>query len=706
MEEEQRLEQRLLALARNLWWTWHPEIIQVWRRIDPKLWRESRHSPIAFMRGLDRERLKELSQDPALRIQIHRVFSDLNRYLASKEETWGSLQAGPLRARPVAYFCAEFGLHESLPLYSGGLGVLAGDHLKSASDLGIPMVGVTLFYREGYFRQRLATSSGKQIADYERVDPEDLPMTRVVDHDGRPLTIELPIQGEIVQVGAWTAELGRVVLYFLDMESAFRDMGFQELGLRLYGGDEAVRFAQEMILGIGGMRLLHRLAITPGVIHLNEGHSAFATLELARQLMEEDGLTFAAAREQARSRTVFTTHTPVAAGHDRFSSALTGHMASAYLRTLGIAHEELMDLGRMEPGKGDEPFCMTILALRMAGKANGVSSIHGQISRQMWQGLAPDRCCRQLTIGHITNGINCLGWLAPSMKQLFNRYFPPRWEQEISEKSMWQHIGSIPDEELWNTVLLLKARLLNFLPRVPHRAHPGEVSLDPQVLTIGFARRFAAYKRATLLLAEPERLIRLLSDARRPVQIIFSGKAHPRDEAGKRMIEEVYAFVTDRRVAGRAAFIEDYDINVCRHLVQGVDLWLNTPRLGNEASGTSGMKVALNGGLNLSILDGWWPEAYDGTNGFAIRGSRHADPAIQDQRDRIALFSALESEIVPMYYDQDENGVPRRWTGRMRQAMCSLGWRFSSDRMLKDYATHCYQPAAGISSCEMKFPFI
>lgn len=704
MDEVERLKERMLELSRNLWWTWHPEVVDVWRSIDPKLWRESRHSPIAFLKHLGKERLKELCKDPSLRIKIHRVFSDLNRYM-ERTHTWGSVNAGPLRARPVVYFCAEFGIHESLPLYSGGLGVLAGDHLKSASDLGIPMVGVSLFYREGYFRQRIS-ETGEQIADYEVCEPEHLPLVRVKDKDGKPLTIDLPIQGKIVQLGVWSAHLGRVPLFFLDMESAFRKMGIQDLGLRLYGGDEAVRLSQEMILGIGGMRLLLHLGIMPGVIHINEGHCAFAPVEYGRNLMEEHDISFEDARKQAGSRTVFTTHTPVPAGHDRFSSDLIGQMMWQYRESLGLTHEQFMDLGRVHPGNTDEPFCMTVLAFKTASKSNAVSSIHGKVSRQMWCELWPDHPPQQIPIGHITNGISVLGWLAPAMKQLFHQYFPPDWEQRISREEVWFHIYSIPDEELWNTILLLKIRLFEFLPRVPHRAHPKDSVLDPRALTIGFARRFAGYKRADLLLDDPDRLWKILSDPERPVQIIFSGKAHPRDGIGKDLVKKVHQFATKPVTPGKVVFIEDYDINVCRHLVQGVDLWLNTPSQGYEACGSSGMKVALNGGLNLSILDGWWPEGYDGTNGFAIRGSRNENYSIRDTHDREAVFNALEKEIIPLYYKQDADGVPRDWVRRIKQAMCTLGWRFSSDRMVIDYAIHCYKQAAGISTCEINIPFV
>lgn len=704
MNMEDILDRRLWELSRNLWWTWHPEAIEIWRLIDQKLWRESRHSPVAFMKRLGKERLREIYRDPAFRIRLHRVSSDLQRYLDATD-TWGHINAGPLNARPVAYFCAELGIHESLPLYSGGLGVLAGDHLKSASDLGIPMIGVSLFYREGYFRQGI-NEKREQSESYETIDPEELPLVRVADAEGKPLTIDIPIQGSKVQIGAWKASLGRLSLYFLDMESAFREIGIQDLGLRLYGGDDAVRLSQEMILGIGGMKLLLSLGIHPGVIHLNEGHCAFAPLEYARHLMEIHDISFDDAHLQAGYRTVFTTHTPLPAGHDRFSSELVERMMRGYYEICRLSHDHFMGLGRVHSSDSSEPFCMTVLALKTAGKSNAVSSIHANVTRQMWSSLWPNLSQQQIPIGHITNGINVLGWLAPIMKQLFHRFFPPDWEQRIGEEDVWRHIHAIPDEELWNSVLLLKTMLLKFLPRLPHRAHPENASIDPRILTIGFARRFAVYKRAELLFGQPERLLKILSNPERPVQFIFSGKAHPRDANGKDMVKTIYSWATDPRAAGKIIFIEDYDINVCRHLVQGVDVWMNAPRQGFEASGTSGMKVALNGGLNLSILDGWWPEGYDGTNGFAVPGSRNRDNALRDTLDCDAFLRILEDEVIPLYYEQDNEGIPRRWLRRMKRAMCTLGWQFSSDRMVMDYVENCYKPAAGISTCRMNIPFI
>ena len=704
MSESEKLEQQLLNLAYNLWWTWHPEALEIWRRIDPGLWRETRHSPIAFIKQLDKKRLQLISKDSSLLIMLDRIVSNLNQYMKTTH-TWGERKVDALIARPVVYFCAEFGIHESLPLYSGGLGVLSGDHLKSASDLGIPMIGVSLLYREGYFRQKISVT-GEQSEIFEKINPENMSLIRVKDAEGNPLTIDLSIQDETVQIGAWMAQLGRITLYFLDMESAFRKIGFQELGLRLYGGDEEVRLSQEMILGIGGMRLIHRLGIRPSVIHLNEGHCAFASLEYMRHLKEEHNLSFEKAHLQARGRTVFTTHTPVSAGHDRFSSDLIGKLTWKYRESLGISHDQLMDLGRVNPGDKNEPFCMTVLALKTSCKSNGVSFIHGQVSRQMWSALYSNHSLYQIPIGHITNGINVLGWLRPEMRELFNKYFPPGWEEQIGEEGVWEHIHSIPDEELWHTILLRKTSLIEFLSRLPYLSNAENFNFSPHTLTLGFARRFAEYKRPTLLLDDPDRLLKLLCQPERPIQIIFSGKAHPKDNRGKELIKRVFQFAQDSNCAQRILFIEDYDMNVSRHLVQGVDLWLNTPVQGYEACGTSGMKVALNGGLNLSILDGWWAEGYDGINGFGVKGSRNENNDIRNGKDRELLFKCLEEEVIPLYYKRDKKNIPQEWIRKVKRAMWTLGWQYSSDRMVMDYVKHCYKPVAGISTCQMNFPFI
>lgn len=704
MIDKDNLKQKLLDLAYNFWWTWHPEALEIWRRIDPVLWRDTRHSPIDFIERLDKDQMQRISKDSSLHITLNRIISTLNQYMRNTQ-TWGNKMAGALRARPVVYFCAEFGIHESLPFYSGGLGVLSGDHLKSVSDLGIPMIGISLLYREGYFRQRIS-DTGEQSEIFEKVSPENFPLTRVKDENGNPLTIDLEIREETVQIDPWMAQLGRIPLYFLDMQKAFRKLGFQEVGLRLYGGDETVRLAQEMILGIGGMRLINRLGIMPGVIHLNEGHCAFASLEYMRHLKEEHNLPFPKAHLQARGRTVFTTHTPVAAGHDRFSSDLIGKLTWKYRESLGISHDQLMDLGRVNPGDSNETFCMTVLALKTSCKSNAVSFIHGQVSRQMWSGLFTNNSLYQIPIGHITNGINVLGWLRPEMRELFHKYFPPGWEQQIGEEEIWELIHSIPDEELWHTVLLRKTRLIEFLSRLPYRAYPEKFDFDPHILTVGFARRFAEYKRPTLLLDDPERFLNLLCHPEYPVQIIFSGKAHPKDDRGKELVKRVCQFAQNSRCAQRMVFIEDYDINVCRHLVQSVDVWLNTPMQGYEACGTSGMKVALNGGLNLSILDGWWAEGYDGMNGFGVRGSRNENNEMRNNKDRELLFKCLEQEVIPLYYNRDEKDIPREWVRKVKEAMRTLGWKYSSDRMVMDYAKHCYKPIAGISTCHMDFPFI
>lgn len=704
MNEPKTMKQLLLKLAQNLWWTWHPEIIEIWREIDPQLWRECRHSPILFINSLSDHQLQQLSKDASLKIKIHRAFSELTRYMESTS-TWASNQAAPLKARPVVYLSAEIGIHESFPLYSGGLGVLAGDHLKSASDLGVPMVGVSLFYRDGYFRQKIS-ETGDQTVDYENTNPENLPLQKVLDMEGNPLIIELPIQGGNVRFGAWKAQLGRIQLFFLDTEEAFRKIGLQDLGSRLYGGEKSVRLSQEMLLGIGGMRLVLSLGINPGVIHINEGHSAFAPLEYTRHLMRTHDISFEKAIKQAGSQSVFTTHTPVPAGHDSFPSDLMEKMAGKYRDSLGLSPNQFMDMGRVHPGDNGEPFNMTAFALRTASKSNAVSFKHGKLTRRMWNVLWPDYPHTHVPIGHITNGISVLGWLSPAMKNLFHRYCPAQWEKRIGEREIWDNISSIPDEELWDTILLLKNKLIRFLPRHPYRAHPREYNFDPQTLTLGFARRFTEYKRAALLMDDPERLLSLLNHPQHPLQMVFSGKAHPHDEVGKGLIKKVCQFAQDPRVQGRIVFIEDYDMNVARHMVEGVDLWLNNPREGLEACGTSGMKVALNGGLNLSILDGWWPEGYDGTNGFAVTGSMNENPDIQNKQDRESLFRVLEEEVIPLYYKRNAEDIPHQWLHRIKQAMSTLGWRFSADRMVMDYVRKAYLPAAGIITSHMDAPFV
>jgi starch phosphorylase len=704
-------QQRLSALARNLWWTWHPEVSALFRDLEPVRWRQLAHNPIALLAEVAPDRLEQRIDEMTLRSQINYAYRRLHEYLQA-DDTWGATHAGVLGVRPVAYFSAEFGLHESLPIYSGGLGVLAGDHLKSASDLGVPLVGVGLFYSQGYFRQRL-DRDGWQHEESLPVDVRQLPLEPALGPDGGPATVHIATRTGTIAARVWRLAVGRVTLLLLDSDVEGNHPEDRELTAHLYGGDQRTRVRQELLLGVGGVRALRALGIDPAVIHLNEGHSAFAPLEVIRERMAAEGLSFAEALKQVAAHVVFTTHTPVPAGHDRFAPGLIEEHLGPLRDALGLSAEALLGLGRVQPGDAAEQFCMTVLALKVSRRANAVSALHGRVSRAMWVGLRPGRSEEEVPIGHITNGVHAPSWLAPAMRELYDRHLGPGWVQRSGRPEVWSGIDSVNDGELWETHQVLKGRLLEFVRRRLARQHqrrgePPEAAeatrqlLSPEVLTVGFGRRFATYKRATLALRAFDRLAALVNHPRTPVRLLFAGKAHPRDEPGKQLLREIARLNADPRFAGRVLFIEDYDIDVGRHLVQGVDVWLNTPRRPLEASGTSGQKVVLNGGLNLSVLDGWWAEAYDGANGFAVgRGESHVSAEVQDARDAEEFFRVLEQEVIPLYYARDFDGLPRGWIRRMKRAIRTLGWRFNSDRMVMDYVRCCYLPAAGGLSCEM-----
>jgi starch phosphorylase len=705
------LTERLGALASNLWWTWNPDVVTIFRELDPVRWRELDHNPVALLRELTDDRIDARARELALHSRIQQAHRRLQEYLRHRA-TWGDVHAGVLLSKPVVYLSAEFGLHESIPIYSGGLGVLAGDHVKSASDLGIPLVGVGLLYSQGYFAQRL-DRSGWQQEDYVAVDVERLPLTLVRTADGQPLSIQIETRHRNLAARVWHLSAGRVVLLLLDPDCEGNPPEERALMTRLYGGDAGTRIRQELLLGVGGIRALQALGVTPGVLHLNEGHSAFAPLEMVRQRMAADALPFEEAARRVADMTCFTTHTPVAAGHDRFPPNLVADYLGPLADACGLSHDHLLALGRIDQQNPSEEFCMTVLALKLSRYANGVSALHGDVSRRMWNGLWPTRPPHEVPIGHVTNGVHVHSWLAAQMRTLYDRHMGAAWTERSGQPDVWAGVDAIDDGELWETHQVLKARLLDFVRRrtVRRLVRNGESedaivaaqqALDLDVLTIGFARRFAVYKRATLLLRELERLLPLVSHPETPLQLIFAGKAHPRDDAGKHLLREIVELTGSSGFRGRVVLIEDYDINVGRHLVEGVDVWLNTPRRPLEASGTSGQKVVLNGGLNLSVLDGWWAEAYDGLNGFAIGdGAVHTDPAVQDHRDAEALYDTLETQVVPLYYRRDRDGLPRAWIARMKRAIRTLGWRFNADRMVMDYVRHCYLSAAGGISCRM-----
>src|SRR6266404_4735017 len=696
-----RTLQPLESLAWNFWWSWAPDGAEVFRDLDPGLWQQCEQNPRALLAQVSDLRFAQMAADP--------TFSDRVRCLAELFETYMSdthpsaklnVAARITRENPVAYFCAEFGVHNSLPLYSGGLGILAGDHLKSASDLNLPLVAVGLFYRFGYFHQSLR-SDGWQEESYRETDAGTLPLRSVNDEEGRPLRIEVAMRGRAVRACVWRADIGRVRLYLLDTNVAENEETDRLVTGHLYGGDRETRMVQEKMLGIGGARLLRRLNIEPSVFHLNEGHSAFLTLELARELIETDGVDFASAANRVRERCVFTTHTPVAAGHDEFSAELIDKgFGSWYETALGLSREQFLALGRVN-GDSREGFGLTPLALRMCRSTNGVSRKHGEVSRALWQKLWPEKTVDEVPITHVTNGVHAPTWVAPTIRALYEKHVGKDWAHKLRKRADWeQGIASLSDEELWAAHSLLKQRLVAFVRErsFQARVNSGETvayagaarsMFDPNVLTIGFARRVAGYKRWSLLLKDTERLLRIIDHDERPVQFVFAGKAHPQDSEAKMILQQVATWKRDGRLNERAVFIDDYDQEVARQLVQSVDVWLNVPRRPLEASGTSGEKVALNGGLNLSMLDGWWLEGYDGTNGFAVGNGVESSSDV-DASDAESLYRTLEQEVVPLYYDRDGEGLPRRWIWMMKRSITTLGPEFNSDRMVAEYATRIY----------------
>jgi starch phosphorylase len=705
------LYERAWALARNLWWSWDADATQFFRDLDPVRWRQLAHNPVAFLSEIPMDEFEERARRNVLHGRLNHAYHRLQEYLKAKD-TWGRMHAGVLHARPVAYFSAEFGLHESIPIYSGGLGILAGDHVKSASDLGVPLIAIGLFYDQGYFKQRLDIH-GWQQEDYIDTDVRQLPLELALDANHRPVVVDLTTRHGVLHARVWKLAVGRSTLYLLDSDVDGNAPEDRELTARLYGGDNRVRIRQELLLGVGGVRALRALGIHPGLLHLNEGHSAFAALEMIRVRMQTEGLGFEEARRRVAGMTVFTTHTPVPAGHDRFPTHLIEEHLGPLRDQLGISLDHLMSLGRVETFNPAEDFCMTVLALKNSRRANAVSALHGEVSRGMWLCLYRDRGEDAVPIGHITNGIHVPSWLAPQMQQLYDRSLGAGWRKQNAEPCTWDKVDAIDDAELWETHQVLKSRLISFsraraADQAERRGESPEAvqrrsrALAQDVLTIGFARRFATYKRANLIFRDLEQIASLINDPQLPIQLVFAGKAHPHDVPGKQVLQEIARFMNNPQFAGKILFVEDYDFNVGRHLVQGVDVWLNNPRRPLEASGTSGMKVVLNGGLNCSILDGWWAEAYDGSNGFAIgRGETHSQTDVHDRRDCESLYETLTNEIIPLFYDRGPDGLPHGWIARMKAGIRTLGWRFSADRMVMDYVNHCYLPAAGGRSSDM-----
>lgn len=692
---------RLGELAYNLWWTWNPYAQRLFNRIDNALWERLNHNPLRFLRQVGRIEINTAAQDPIYLELYDRVFSDFDKYLATTD-TWCTRNNKKSAKKTVAYFSMEFGLHETMPIYSGGLGVLAGDHLKEASDIGLPLVGLGLMYGEGYFSQHIS-EDGWQEAVNNPLNFDELPVQTVLDKNGKLLKITIDFPDRSVNACIWELRVGRIPLYLLDTELEENSPQDRKLTARLYWSDVDLRIAQEVLLGIGGVRALRALGYQPSVWHMNEGHAAFLTLERAREQVET-GVPFEQAMQQTKNNNVFTTHTPVSAGNDEFPLWLIDKHLSNYWGKLGISRDQFFDLARSQKD-GGETFSMPVLALRYSEGRNAVSELHGRVSRRMWNFLWADQDVEDVPITSITNGVHTSTWLARRMRVLFDRYLGTDWLEHLDEPATWDNVDKIPPDALWAVHMHQKRKLVFYaLDRTRQRWMKGDyhpvqaiasgAMLDPYVLTIAFCRRFATYKRANLVFRDLERLFALVNQPNRPVQIIFAGKSHPADEPGKLLIQEVYRQVKNARNGGRLVFLEDYDINLARYLVQGVDVWMNTPRRPNEASGTSGMKAALNGVLNFSVLDGWWREAYIGSNGWAIGEDADLDHQVQDQADADSLYEVLEKEIIPLYYTgRSSENIPLDWIAMMKESLRTVTPQFSTRRMVKEYFNRLYLPA-------------
>ncbi len=694
----------LRELAYNLYWVWSHDLMELFIRLDPDLWEKTNHNPVLMLGTMKQDRLNSAARDDAYLAQVERACHQFHEYLDRGSSWFLKTYKEIAEANQIAYFSMEFGITEALPNYSGGLGILSGDHLKSASDLGIPLIGVGLLYQEGYFRQYL-NADGWQQERYPQNDFYTLPIRLEKDPNGKPVTISVDLPGRTLNAQIWRVLVGRISLFLLDTNIPSNSQEDQDITDQLYGGDRELRMKQEILLGIGGYRALQALGLHPSVFHLNEGHSAFLAPERCRDLMQTYKMSFAEAREATTAGTVFTTHTPVPAGNEYFSPELIDRYLSRYYHDLGISRKDFMGLGRQNPDNEQETFCMTVLALKMSGFSNGVSKLHGVVSRTMWQNIWTGVPLSNVPITSVTNGVHAPSWISREMAGLYDRYLGPRWREDAGDGGLWSRVHHIPDEELWRTHERRRERLVAFARQRLHSqlegrgAPPTEVAqaseiLNSEALTIGFGRRFATYKRATLLGQDPDRLISILSNKDRPVQIIFAGKAHPLDTPGKELIRRIVHFERRPEVRHRMVFLEDYDMVVARYLVQGVDIWLNTPRRPLEASGTSGMKATLNGAINVSILDGWWDEAYNVNTGWAIgKGEEYSDEKYQDEVESNSLYDLLEKEIVPLFYTRGAEDLPRGWISKMKMAMRAIGPQFNTNRMVREYTESMYLPS-------------
>lgn len=691
----------LYELAYNLWWTYNPKAQEIFEMLSPMLWKLTNHNAVQTLKSISKFELKARLSNPDFLSKVENVLNEFKQYINTRRELSKS-RFPEFVNHPVAYFTAEFGLHECLPIYSGGLGILSGDHAKSASDIGLPFVGVSLFYRHGYFDQKIA-DNGWQIEEYNPAQPNFLPVKLVLDGQNQPLKVKLNIAHSEISIQAWEVNVGISKIYLLDTNLPENDFHYRDITSKVYGGDATTRIFQEIVLGIGGARFLKTLGIEPSVYHLNEGHSAFLTLELMREELNK-GRTKEEAEKIVREKCIFTTHTPVPAGHDRFSPDLIEYALGSFIQSLGMSLKEFLSYGRIHPDNEQETFCMTVLALKLSRDANAVSELNGIVSRKMWQPLFRSKSEKDVPIGHITNGIHSLTWLNKIAFEFWRKKFGEKWYEEIENPKLWENVldeNFITDEEIWSIRYELRRNLIEFvrdkiLTQLLRSGLDSKVNinsiLSPDALTIGFSRRFATYKRAPLIFYDLERAKKIFNDRTKPIQIIFSGKAHPRDDAGKEFLQRIVQISKMPEFYGKVIFVENYDMNIARHLISGCDLWLNNPRRPLEASGTSGQKIILNFGLNFSILDGWWREAYNGKNGWAIgKDESVEDPNIQDKLDAESLYQTLENEIIPTFYNRNENGIPKEWIKRIRESIATITYFFNTNRMVREYAEKYYK---------------
>ena len=703
---------KLSEIANNLWWSWNTEFLKLFKDIDIDLWERVDKNPVKFLKLVSQEKLEAVAENFAFLWNYDRVVKNFEDYMKSKT-TWFAKKYPENQKDLIAYFSAEYGLDQTLPIYSGGLGILSGDHLKSASDLGIPLVAVGLLYRNGYFHQKI-NGYGIQETEYKNIELENLPIIPVLDEEGKELIIDVKFPKRKIYLKVWKINVGRVTLYLMDSDIKQNHEEDRNITVRLYGGDQEMRIRQEIVLGMAGTNLLKKLGLKPTVYHMNEGHSSFLTIELIKDIMEEKQISFEMARDIVTSKTVFTTHTPVPAGNDIFPIELVEKYFLGFWDRLGISKEEFMELGMKPNDVEKKTFNMGILALKIAGKKNGVSKLHGAVSRELFSEVWPNIAAEESPITHVANGIHTCSWLASNLKELYNKYLIPYWQDHIQEPEIWERIRNIPDEKLWEEHKYRKEKLLQLVKEnVTNRLRSSNISyeeineitskLDPNALTIGFARRFATYKRATLIFKDLERITQIFNNEKRPIQIIIAGKAHPADKEGQDLIKYIHDIAMKPQFKGKIFLLENYNIAMSRYLISGVDVWLNTPRRPMEASGTSGQKAAVNGVINFSILDGWWAEGYTSNNGWIIGSNKeYSNFEEQDRDDSESIYQTLENKIIPMYYEQDRNGISRRWMEMMKNSIISNSPKYSTSRMLIDYTNQLYMPLCNLTNMYYK----